>query len=861
MSNKGITSAIQATYKCTACKTSTLDKCAYITHILGKKHQKQLKSKNLPQPNDEHNRTIHVTGYDRSTPVEAVLGVFLQYGVRNINHHYNYSFIEFESVDMVKKVLRESHYCRDTRLQVSASHRKSHNQSTGDSMVTISTSLSEKLKERVKGRQLDLLIDNLIREIELKPEDYRIREYLRSRMVQFLMRGFPRVFGFVFGSSANNLGFRGCDVDMYVDIGVNPWASCYSRAEAESKASDLTFYLAREIRQSKMGIKVQAVARARVPIVKFQDANTGLLVDLSFRHGMPVYNTQLIYSYSKAHPLVRPYLMLVRYWAKIQGVAGGGQPSFLITNYALTMLMLFYLMSRDDPIIPCVSDLKENQTPELDSVIGGWDCSFNRDMSEWNKRTHNVTVMELARDFFTFYGNLEASKWVISPLAGKLIDKNDFKDKELRKLPICMTWYCRQNVEIQLNTALCLQDPFEHSHNCTRGLREGPLAEFQYKCRKAAEICDNIVKGQQSLSDFLKTIEISPNVLKEICSSVSPKEMDQSVEEIITLDDSDCASQDSIEVLNLSSEKESESGTSPKSKRTSRLSKDITKINNLSENEDVIIVISGDSREVLTKSIKNGSTSTKTEVSENGVDESKEGSDVSIILPEVEPEKKIYKFPLLFSQIPEFSITFDGAVSGGKGIMTAADDIGHAACSIVHFALQQCLKVDVSVIEAFMGDRKRKSFTQDDNSDTGKRIKGADGESVPILTKFRRLSQYHCVAVSQLWVGRKKISKRVPMGKNVTPLQYELAVTEVQISDSGVMISSNSQADSDKLNFIIELWQKCNEPSNILVTGDSRSNLKVTRAQMIPMFTYLTSLTQSLLRKVMLYVVGTASKR
>lgn len=65
-------------------------------------------------------------------------------------------------------------------------------------------------------------------------------------------------------------------------------------------------------------LQVEAIARARVPIVKFQDRSSRLMVDLSFRNAMAVYNTQLINQYTRTHPLVRPYLMVIRYWAKIQ---------------------------------------------------------------------------------------------------------------------------------------------------------------------------------------------------------------------------------------------------------------------------------------------------------------------------------------------------------------------------------------------------------------------------------------------------------------------------------------------------------------------------------------------------------------
>lgn len=53
--------------------------------------------------------------------------------------------------------------------------------------------------------------------------------------MNYLSAYFPQVEGYIFGSSANNLGFSGCDIDMYIDCGVYPWLEantegrdCYS---------------------------------------------------------------------------------------------------------------------------------------------------------------------------------------------------------------------------------------------------------------------------------------------------------------------------------------------------------------------------------------------------------------------------------------------------------------------------------------------------------------------------------------------------------------------------------------------------------------------------------------------------------
>lgn len=51
----------------------------------------------------------------------------------------------------------------------------------------------------------------------------------RKIMVRFLTPHFPKVLAYIFGSSANNLGFTGCDVDMYLDLGVYPWDPRYTK--------------------------------------------------------------------------------------------------------------------------------------------------------------------------------------------------------------------------------------------------------------------------------------------------------------------------------------------------------------------------------------------------------------------------------------------------------------------------------------------------------------------------------------------------------------------------------------------------------------------------------------------------------
>lgn len=870
--------------KCTLCDVNFCAKNAYVLHLLGKRHQKNVKKRDRNQVNAVRNKTVCLTGKRDKVPLEKIVGYFLEYGVNSVTHYPNTVFIEFDTAEVAQIVLQKR-YCRIRTASLRISPMKPKFQDE-DRKVPISPSLKARMSQAVTGIQLDKHISFLIKEIELKPHEVDARESLRRGIANYLSPYFPQVLGHIFGSSANNLGFTGCDVDIYLDIGVYPWLTCETKAAAQAQASDITWFISSKIRQSGKAFKVEAVPRARVPIVKFQDRSSRIMVDLSFRHAMPVYNTQLINQYTKTHPLVRPYLMVIRYWAKVQGVAGGGKPSFLITNYALTMMMLFYLMCRKDSIVPSVSALRDNKANYKPIFIGPWDVAFSTSVSEWCSKIHNVNVMDLVSEFFSFYGELEASKWVISPLVGELLARKDVQSKS-ENLPQCFNTYLQQDDVIQLETELCVQDPFEHSHNCTRGLIKSSFLEFQYKCRTAASISSNILKGEQTLNDLFEPIEITPDMISDMCQSSSESKED----EVITLDDSD-TSQDievldthkrqaddkvlpnsegtldieilpcpertlDVEILPNAQEAEQDieiltplQGTAHFSnnprKRSNEESESFIKVNDQSEiQSDSSVEILKDGKNVF-KEVKIDLSSSKGEGS--GVSPVKmENTDTShpVVLSQL---NNCSTFLLDYSQVPEFTITLDGNVQGKGSKLIKEYEIGQAACLFIQFVLQQCLKTELTVVENCPTNRKREALVQDEETTTEKHKKEKDGSSMSVPAKYLKLTKFMCLATLALWNGRKKISKTVARRYNETPLQYELAVTGAQIGMHSYLLGNNS------LKFIIEVWQELDNPKMIHVTGNSLCDTKITQSQMIPMFSYFSSLCQNLLKKLTHYV-------
>lgn len=870
--------------KCIVCDVNFSYKHGYILHLLGKRHQKNVRKRDKSQVNTVKYRTVCFSGRKDKIVLERIVEYFLIFGINNIFQQGNTVFIEFDSVETAKIVLQKrNYYIHSVSLKVFPMRNTNKDEAT---KVPISPSLKNLMSQAVSGRELDKNLCFLIKEIELKPRELEARESLRRGIANYLSPFFPKVVGHIFGSAANNLGFTGCDVDIYLDLGVYPWIECENKAAAQAGASDLTWFLAKKIRQSGHAIKVEAVPRARVPIVKFQDRASRIMVDLSFRHGMPVYNTQLIYQYTKTHPLVRPYLMLIRYWAKVQVVAGGGKPSLLITNYALTMMMLFYLMHREDPIIPSLAALRCSTVTYTPVFIGPWDVGFSSNVNDWSVKVHSVTVMDLVSEFFSFYGEMDASQWVISPLTGMLLARNDVLTMS-RNLPACLNIYLQQDDRIQLDTELCVQDPFEHSHNCTRGLIKSSFLEFQYKCRRAASISKNILQGEQTLEDLFQSIEITPDMISDRCQGSSQVKEDG---EVITLEDSD-VSQD-IEVLDFKKEivqNENSDGTSDieilsTAKRTPDIeilsdpqetSQDVEILTSSQEPEDLFQNCREKDQEELesfskrTDENKNQSYNSgevfkdckksKEEVMTDSSSTKGEGSGASQM--KVENSSSSYpvvlsdlglcsKFLLDYSQVPEFLITPDGNVHRKGTNLAEHCDTEQAACLFIKFVLQQCLKIELSSVENCLTNEKRKAFMQGDETTTEKHKKGNDGNSVPVPLKYLRLSKYMCTAKLALWNGRKKISKTVTRKLNEAPLQYELAVTRAQLEKSELIFMPNN----DSLRFTIEVWQELNNPKIIHVTGKSLSDTKLTQSQMIPMFSYFTSFCQNLLKKLTYFV-------
>uniref|UniRef100_A0A8U7NGD9 STPAP polymerase n=1 Tax=Corvus moneduloides TaxID=1196302 RepID=A0A8U7NGD9_CORMO len=228
------------------------------------------------------------------------------------------------------------------------------------------------------------------------------------------------------------------------------------------------------LRRCVPGVRgVRAVPSARHPVVKFSHKQSGLAGDVCLDNRLALFNTRFLRLCADADPRVRPLGYAVRLWAGGQRLAGnraGGGP--LLTNYALTLLVVLFLQSRSPPVLPSVRRLRALAGPRDCARVGGWDCSFPRDAAELEPSGNTQSAASLLAEFFSYFGTLDLGGLLLSPLEGRALPRPPPETLGgLRPGP------------------LTLQDPFELSHNVAANVTPRTVSRFVRCCRDAARLC------------------------------------------------------------------------------------------------------------------------------------------------------------------------------------------------------------------------------------------------------------------------------------------------------------------------------------------------------------------------------------
>lgn len=327
--------------------------------------------------------------------------------------------------------------------------------------------------------------------------------FLAVRQVESSLQGmFPQAIAYPFGSSVNGYGKMGCDLDLSLDLdseagvkqnpdsrlifhtkATNPNERSQVQRQLESIGDVLQLFLP--------GVNsVRRILKARVPIIKYHHEHLDLEIDLTMNNMTGVYMSELLYLFGQIDQRVQPLTFCVRKWAQAVGLTNHA-PGYWITNFSLTMLVMYFLQQLKEPILPPVNKLVQNATQKELRIVGNqMNCCFLRDVGKLDfKSTNTSSLDELLLQFFEFYSHFDFNQRAISLNMGSSILKPDHSPMYIvNPLETVLNVSKNVNLEetelfrIQVRNALWLLDTHEKS-TVTGGSEWGLVSLFGNKVK------------------------------------------------------------------------------------------------------------------------------------------------------------------------------------------------------------------------------------------------------------------------------------------------------------------------------------------------------------------------------------------
>uniref|UniRef100_A0A8D2LS80 Speckle targeted PIP5K1A-regulated poly(A) polymerase n=1 Tax=Varanus komodoensis TaxID=61221 RepID=A0A8D2LS80_VARKO len=519
-------------FRCRLCHVTVANKPSLDDHLRGKKHQRLQNLRTVHQAQEL--RSVFVSGFRKGTLASELSDYFQAYGeVANVVMDKDkgvYAIVELESEDVLEKVLAQPHHSLGgQKLRVKPREKKdfkytpSRKQGAGRREQLSPEKLAQKL---CQADDVNAQMSLVVQLFEFSESERRLRDLLVSLFQEVFSEFFPGSVMLPFGSSANGFDVSDCDLDLFLDLEKTKSFQIGNRkypeegllcSDAPSVESSLPFLLqaddgdspdshsedsilsdidlatatvpevlelvATVLRKCVPGVhSVQAVLSARRPVVKFCHKQSGLRGDISINNKLALCNTRFLQLCTEADERVRPLVYVLRCSFPAGNPFGGGP---LLNNYALTLLVLFFLQTCSPPVLPTVAHLREisGKSQELQDV-DGWDCTFPKDSARLEPSGNTDNLCSLLAEFFRIFQDFDFAGCVISLREGRPLP-----------LPSFLTSEAAHTLKLG---PFNLQDPFELSHNVAANVNEKTALRFRRCCGAAAKYCRSLQYQRKS---------------------------------------------------------------------------------------------------------------------------------------------------------------------------------------------------------------------------------------------------------------------------------------------------------------------------------------------------------------------------
>ncbi|XP_077248122.1 nucleotidyltransferase family protein [Tasmannia lanceolata] len=293
----------------------------------------------------------------------------------------------------------------------------------------------------------------------IPPEEEKAKQkQLLSSLEKLVNKEWPRAQLYLYGSCANSFGVSNSDIDV-----------CLAMDDDDVSKAEILLKLA-EILESDNLQNVQALTRARVPIVKLMDPVTEISCDICINNVLAVVNTKLLRDYAQIDARLRQLAFIVKYWAKSRGVNETYQGT--LSSYAYVLMCIHFLQLRKPAILPCLQEMKATYRVTVDDI----ECAYFDQVESLHGfgAQNTESIAQLLWAFFDYWANHnDYVNGVISVRTGRIISKR-MKD-----------WTRRIGNDRHL---ICIEDPFETSHDLGRVVDKHTITILRQEFERAAYI-------------------------------------------------------------------------------------------------------------------------------------------------------------------------------------------------------------------------------------------------------------------------------------------------------------------------------------------------------------------------------------
>ncbi|XP_018570410.1 speckle targeted PIP5K1A-regulated poly(A) polymerase isoform X2 [Anoplophora glabripennis] len=453
---------------CDQCKVELPNEASMRQHLLGQKHKKLIDAEE-DRKRVERKCGLFIRGFSPNVDKDTILSYFSKFG-KVVWVHFDHSFLllDYDDPTPASNVINRTHYLGGQRLMVK--YRQLRRQVTAQKKEE-SNDFVERLKDVPNFEdQLEMLGQNLQPASQQQFPKYN---KVCKDLYNALCHTFPYCRIHPFGSTITGLEFNNSDVDVFIS-GVK-WGN-----------NDVPYlYRAKSLLlNSHLFANVIVIPQAKIPILKCVHVETGINCDINLKNMLGVCNSRLINYYMNLDPKLRKIMIALKFWAKTHKITG---QNHLFTNYSLNLMLIFFL--QHNPFrFPSILKLQEN--PQFFNNQDGWNGGFQPIMFTCSE-LHCTSVSKLLEMFFSFYVEYEYGINVICPYLGVFVKKQTFK--EPNSLPNTFNTYkqyvAATNLPLKVETAICVQDPFEHSRNTTPIVSTATLETFVSFCRLGKKFC------------------------------------------------------------------------------------------------------------------------------------------------------------------------------------------------------------------------------------------------------------------------------------------------------------------------------------------------------------------------------------